>query len=80
MIMHTYLLQLCELVSPVVEYKQVKEFFVDQWAPSVAQLYTAGGVLAMFLLDLCRALQSLETHEVKHSEKPLRNKPCAYVW
>ena len=64
-ILFVFNLQLCEHVSPVVTFVEVKQFFVEKWAPEIVQLHTLGeGALDSFLAEICDAIQGLERFEV----------------
>lgn len=51
----------------VVEFSEVKDFFVDKWAPYIVDLHSCGGgILSTFFSGVCKALEGLEVYEVLH--------------
>ena len=53
------------LPSDIIEYTDIESFFTEKWAPTIQKLHTMkGGILSDFLLELCKILQTLQTHEV----------------
>ncbi len=58
------LLQFCK-TTRVVKYREVKSFFISQWAPMVLEIHQPGGdILNTFTAHVSTALDQLPTHKV----------------
>lgn len=60
-------MQLCEVLSGIVEYQDVLQYFVKEWAPVVNELHTSKcGPIRQFISEVVNITKTLPTNKVWH--------------